>query len=140
MELTDNQINKANVLIQKYGFCTLETQEKLYNAGFFDTVKPAFAIRIVKSTYTQVELCLYETGDLLGISHILPMPQLHEIWAAIPETVRLNDYWCHKQIKRNDTVIVNSSDFQDNEYLFFNSNLCEAACLLYLKLHENKLL
>lgn len=44
MNLTKTQIEQVNDIIEKYGFCSLETQKKLQEAGFFEEVKCNFSL------------------------------------------------------------------------------------------------
>lgn len=146
MELTTNQIKQANALIQKYGFCTLETQEKLCKAGFFKVVKPVFSIRILKSNDTQVELCLSETEDILGIFHKLPMPQLHDVWAALPDHIMIdNIFYCAKEYTM-DMIGVWKMKYRDTKtnltkiQIPLSISHVETASLFWLKLNQSGLL
>lgn len=141
--LTTKQIEQAQDLIEKYGFCTLETQKELAEAGFFEKVKVNFSIRILNSlSMNQVELCLTTTPDSLGIFNILPMPQMHEVWKILPKEIEIGGDVHYLHLYLNIAgYLDNANDYADG--LIFDTNIMsetEAMCRLWLKLHKENLL
>lgn len=139
--MTEKQKEQAKILIEKHKFCSLETQKKLQEAGFFEVCKPVFSIMVSKSHFmSEVQLCLTETPNVLDIFDVLPMPQFHEVWEMLPPYIRTHKNGdleskklCEVSISYKLGITV-SMKFGGHKI-----NICEAACKMWLKLKEQNL-
>lgn len=143
MQLTETQITQANALIAKYKFCSLETQKRLQEAGFFENV--GCNMCITAHRYNKEMPCDVETiesalpyGETI---EFLPMPQFHEVWEALPEKIHWyeNVYYPSLDTEKGIVRYQYAGRTKVSEEIK-DRNICEAACLLWLKLKENNLL
>lgn len=145
MQLTETQIEQANVLIKKYKFCTLETQKKLQEACFFEKVECNMCITVHR--YNKEIPCDVEAiesalpyGETIGF---LPFPQFEEVWEVLPDTVNPKKSMLTNAKKGLNT---HSIHYRANDgflypYIFLlEINITEAACLLWLELKEKNFL
>lgn len=142
MQLTETQIEQANILIKKYGFCSLETERRLQEAGFFDKVECNMCITAHR--YNKEIPCDVETiesalpyGETI---YLLQFPQFHEVWEALPADSNKNQITLIKTKIYYLDKSKNKGKYDWFEQDIINGNICEAACLLWLKLKENNLL
>jgi len=158
--LTTKQIEQAQDLIEKYGFCTLETQKELREAGFFEKVMCNLRIFIPSNdTDCRVVLAndLYLYGNyedkVLNYSQnkkaILPMPQMGEVWRALKPEIINCGVSLYKSLSVHDVYYEASlediEEMQSESITFIgesieNDNETEAMCQLWLKLHKENLL
>jgi len=145
MQLTKTQITQANELIKKYKFCTLETQRKLKDAGFFQNVEVLSYIAIAKTSGIPVSvLYIEDVGWAQENEHyaFIPFPQFEEVWNVLPDYIIFNygkainaNQICYYNISnRSVCIMIHSYDQKENP------STCEAACQMWLKLKENNLL
>lgn len=135
MTLTETQITQANALIKKYKFCSLETQKRLQDAGFFEMVECNFGLEeLILPNGKNIGFTTSDYMKFLGKKDFLPFPQFHEVWEALPEKV----YSANKRM--TDLIIYYKDVGIITETPILNRNITESACLLWLKLKENNLL
>jgi len=147
MTLTETQTKQAQDLIEQYGFCSLETQEELAKAGFFEKVKALSYIAIAKTSGIPISvLYIEDAGWAQENEHyaFIPMPQMGEVWKRLPQTL-----WSYSlNINKGRICYVCSEDglllMLKNEELVYvdvqNGNPTEAMCRLWLLLHKENLL
>lgn len=163
MTLTTKQIEQAQDLIEKYGFCTLETQKELREAGFFEKVMCNLRIFIPSNdTDCRVVLAndLYLYGDYedkvlnysLNKKAILPMPQMGEVWRTLPKVIKLPTAWSVQALSLDESgVYYHRNGFKDDKFQEPLTDIddsfseievseTEAMCRLWLKLHKENLL
>lgn len=153
MQLTETQITQANKLIKKYKFCSFETQRRLQENGFFEKVECNFNLHMgfdyahnPPKFFMQVNEFEkeYDADVLLSFK----MPQFHEVWEALPPSIIRKDIILHKELGVYAIYYANTEndnpDAGDGSTAFIGEtvydNICESACLLWLKLKEKNLL
>lgn len=156
INLTETQTKQAQDLIEKYGFCTLETQKELAKAGFFEKTEVQHLIVDVDFD-KQIVVGLSEDIGFYSekCMDYLPMPQFHEVWKALPNVMireSIYEYFLDLSNNKisyrepyNNKVLVDYAPELDEEYIMYETsvldkNITEAACLLWLKLHKERLL
>ena len=156
MQLTETQIEQANALIAKYKFCSLETQKRLQEAGFFEKVETAHKLYLQKSKGF-VDSETHKGMQELGGNHVvihenrydktlltLPMPQFEEVWEALPNRILIGSYENLKCVLEKKVYYAEIGDGTVDAFnvglQFENINICESACLLWLKLKVNNLI
>lgn len=139
MTLTTKQIEQAQDLIEKYGFCTLETQKELREAGFFEKVKCNLSLCVDSNNETIEIWGNAKESIVLSRFTLIPMPQMGEVWAALPERIKLpllDKFYTYP--KRLTHLRV---EYKDADILMgITDNITEAMCRLWLKLHKENLL
>jgi len=151
--LTQKQIEQAQDLIKQYGFCSLETQGKLQEAGFFEKQVVLHYIVFPNDTPEIREPFTFVVvqGDIDFYAengyHFIPMPIFNEIWKQLkPEIVRKGDR-LHKCLGAYTVYYESSTEDtynEDGESSFIgesieNNNETEAAARLWLLLHKEGL-
>lgn len=152
MTLTEKQTKQAQDLIKQYGFCTLETQKELAKAGFFEKQVVMHYIvfldnvpeTLPQSTFvaTQGDIDFYAENDY----HFIFMPQMGEVWKQLPPVLYSDYSLCHIKYSAGGNGISyskngyvwNNGD-SSNNLKISNENSCEAACLMWLRLHKEGL-
>lgn len=144
MQLTKKQIAQANVLIEKYGFPTLETQKELQENGFFEAVdvqhlivdvEPEIVIGLSEDIGFYSEKCM---------PHIL-MPQFHEVWNVLPNEIKKNGTTYYLELSNIIAYSNTEAGFlssNENKIMLYNvgKRITEAVCRLWLKLKKEGLI
>lgn len=138
--LTTRQIEQAEALIEKYGFCTLETQKELAKAGFFEKVKCNLSLCVDSNDETIEVWGNSKETFVISRFTLIPMPQFHEVWEALPEKIHWyeNVYYPSLDTEKGIVRYQYAGRTKVSEEIK-DRNICEAACLLWLKLKENLL-
>jgi len=141
MNLTKTQIEQANALIEKYKFCSLETQKELQEAGFFNTTQANFSLCFDKNNET-VELWGNSTEMVvLGRFALIPMPQMGEVWEVLPDCIEVNGVGFNKAIIGYSCHYYNEEKRISKYYTFGSKEtFADTSCQLWLKLYKENLL
>lgn len=148
MKFTEKQLQQINDLVVRYNFCTLETQQKLHAAGFFEKVRCNLHLCIFSNdndcrVVLENDLRLYGnySDKVLNYSSnvkvIIPMPTLGDIWDLLPVSIKFG-YYLTMTKREVCYVSLNSQELNPDRIERHNSseNPCEAMCLLWLQLNE----
>lgn len=147
--LTTKQIEQAQDLIEKYGFCTLETQKELAEAGFFEKVKCNLSLCVDSNNETIEIWGNAKESIVLSRFTLIPMPQMGEVWRALKPEIINCGVSLYKSLNVHDVYYEASlediEEMQSESITFIgesieNDNETEAMCQLWLKLHKENLL
>lgn len=142
MTLTETQTKQAQDLIEKYGFCSLETQKELAEAGFFEKVKCNLSLCVDSNNETIEVWGNAKETFVISRFTLIPMPQMGEVWKALPKEIEIDGDIHYLHLYLNIAgYLDNANDYADG--LIFDTNTMsetEAMCRLWLLLHKEGLL
>lgn len=129
MNLTYKQNKTLNILIEKCGFCTFETQQKLVQVGFFDSFKPHLAVNI-----SNEDVKIVEISSTVPNNALLYFPLFEDVYNMLP--------------KFNERSIIGGIFAQNSDKYYSDyistmrdkQNACESLCQLWLLLKNKKLI
>lgn len=133
--MTKEQKKRMEEMIIQYKFPSFDTQQKLDKAGYFEQ-KTNFGIRIVRITSGHVQLYLGHVEDVLDIYENYLFPQAQEAIDRLPTVIFTELALCQK-LELN--ISLKSVWYGCGNVRFYeveSKNICEAACLMWLKLKE----
>lgn len=138
--LTEKQTKQAQDLIEKYGFCTLETQKELAKAGFFEKVKCNLSLCVDSNNETIEIWGNAKESIVLSRFTLIPMPQMGEVWKRLPMELFIGKELYIKVMDGLKILYGRATDGNPEYSYMFEINITEAMCQLWLKLHKEGLL
>lgn len=150
--MTEQQKQQAEILIAKYGFCSLETQQELEKAGFFEICKPSHVL--VEDSSGKMVSFLAEDVEFLMLKEMeyIPMPQFHEVWGLLPTKIDMSKYYVPSPVNKHNAELFLQkqrmgycelgNDISIIDVMFNNKivSICESACWLWLQLKKDNLI